>query len=320
MITLERITKCFDGEWVLRGIDLQVPQGSVYGIVGLSGAGKSTLLRCINLLERPTQGKVWVGDRELTSLSPQDLRIARREIGMVFQGFNLLSRRTAAENIGLAMELAGKTRGQIKSRAAELLAMVGLTDRANHCPSQLSGGQRQRVGIARALANDPKVLLCDEPTSALDGVTAASILELLGELNRVLGLTIVLITHQLPVVRAICTRVAVIHQGELAEEGTVEAVTTRPKSEMGRRLLHEEQAKLVPGTWRLTFAGETALAPILSGVIRSLNLDVNILAGNIEAGHQAAYGWLLVRCQGTDEQIEAAKLSLEQSGVVVEVA
>jgi D-methionine transport system ATP-binding protein len=320
LITLERIKKCYGGEWVLKGIDLQVPQGSVYGIVGLSGAGKSTLIRCINLLERPTQGKVWVEDRELTSLSPRELRIARREIGMVFQGFNLFSRRTAAENIALALELAGKPREQIKARVAELLEMAGLTDRANHYPSQLSGGQRQRVGIARALANDPKILLCDEPTSALDGVTSASILELLGELNRLLGLTIVLITHQLPVVRAICQRVAVIHQGELVEEGPVETVTTLPKSEMGRRLLQEEQAKLTPGTWRLTFAGETALAPILSGVIRTLNLDVNILAGNIEAGQQAAYGWLLVRCQGTDEQIEAAKLSLEQSGVVVEVA
>ncbi|HHW15709.1 MAG TPA: ATP-binding cassette domain-containing protein, partial [Firmicutes bacterium] len=221
----------------LRGVTLQVEKGEIFGIIGPSGAGKSTLLRCINLLERPDSGEVWVDGQEITRLSGAALRRERRTIGMVFQHFNLLSSRTVAGNVAFPLEIAGVPRPAIRARVPELLALVGLEDKANAYPAALSGGQKQRVGIARALANHPKVLLSDEATSALDPETTKSILALLRRINRELGLTIVLITHEMTVVREVCDRVAVLEDGRIVEEGAVAEVFARPQAALTRRFV-----------------------------------------------------------------------------------
>jgi D-methionine transport system ATP-binding protein len=225
MIAIDHVTKRFpDGTLALDDVSLSIPRGSVFGIIGRSGAGKSTLLRLLNGLERPSEGSVRIDDTSIADLSDAALRTLRRRIGMIFQSFGLLANRTVAGNVALPLELAGVAKAERDARVAELLARVGLADKADAYPARLSGGQRQRVGIARALATRPDVLLCDEATSALDPETTRSILDLLGELNRDLGLTIVLITHEMSVVRAVCHRVAVLDQGRLVETGPVEAV------------------------------------------------------------------------------------------------
>jgi len=320
VIKIEKVDKYFGGQKVLDNIDLEVRAGEIYGVVGLSGAGKSTLIRCINLLERPDSGRIWVDGIDLTGLNRKELLRARQGIGMIFQSFNLMPRRTVAENIGFPLELAGVARPQTKARVKELMELVGLSEKAGSYPRQLSGGQQQRVAIARALANNPRVLLCDEPTSALDPVTADSILTLLDRINREFGLTIVLISHQIHVIRAVCQRMAVVNRGKVAEEGPVAEISTRPVSAIARDLLISEVAPefLVPGSWRLSFAGEITKKPVLANLIRDTGLGFSILAGNIEKG-QHPYGWLVVEVDGSLEQRERAQTLLEAQGVAVEV-
>ena len=234
MITFENITKTYGGKThvqALKGISLTINDGEIFGIIGKSGAGKSTLVRCINMLEKPTSGKVIIDDKELTSMSDSQLRAERKNIGMIFQHFNLLSSRTVFDNIAFPLELIGASKEVIASKVESLLELVGLTDRQYNYPSQLSGGQKQRVGIARALASDPKILLCDEATSALDPQTTQSILELLKDINKRLGITIVIITHEMAVIKAICDRVAVIEGGVIKEQGRVIDIFASPTSE-----------------------------------------------------------------------------------------
>lgn len=249
IIKIENLSKVFtggDGQPIvaLKDIDLTVRQGDIFGIIGLSGAGKSTLVRCVNFLERPTTGRVIVDGKDLAALSNKELLKARQQMGMIFQGFNLLAQRTALGNVCYPLEIAGVPRAQARSRAEELLTLVGLEDRMQAYPSQLSGGQKQRVAIARALATDPQVLLCDEATSALDPTTTQSILDLLKEINRTMGVTVLVITHEMKVIQEICNRVAVIDQSHIVEMGDVQEVFDNPRSEIARRLIRPTAAAL----------------------------------------------------------------------------
>jgi D-methionine transport system ATP-binding protein len=245
MITLERLSKVYAGEGqpALDNISLSVPDGAIYGILGRSGAGKSTLIRCLNLLERPTSGRIMMDGKEITTLSQRELRQHRQRTGMVFQHFNLIHARNVADNIAVPLEIAGQPRAAREKRVAELLELVGLADKAQAFPSQLSGGQKQRVGIARALAAHPDILLCDEATSALDPETTASVLALLADINRKLGLTIVLITHQLEVVKAICDHAALLEKGKLIESGPLARLLVDPYSRLRGALLPDREAE-----------------------------------------------------------------------------
>lgn len=245
MITISHLTKIFEGKGprvtALEDVNLEIGKGDIYGIIGMSGAGKSTLLRCLTLLERPTSGQIMLAGQDIASLSGAQLRAARRGMGVVFQGYNLLMQKTVAENVAFPLRLEkGYDKAAVQARVAELLAIVGLEDRAGAYPAQLSGGQKQRVAIARALANNPKVMLCDEATSALDPRTTASILQLLQDINRNLGVTLVVITHSLPVASKICNRVAVIDQGRIVEEGVTAKVFSDPQSPVTRELLSND--------------------------------------------------------------------------------
>jgi len=339
VIQLQQVTKTFGSAanqvTALDNINLHIQEGEIFGIIGFSGAGKSTLIRCLNLLERPTRGKVTVAGRDLTSLSEKELREARREIGMIFQHFNLLASRTVAENVAFPLEIAGLPVGEIKARVAEMLALVGLEDKAVSYPAQLSGGQKQRVGIARALASKPKVLLCDEATSALDPQTTDSILKLLKDINRQLGLTIVLITHEMNVIREICHRVAVIEGGKLIELGSVFDVFTNPQhpttkdfvktvintevpEEIRRRhLLDKKQAagEIV----RIAFLGETTGQPVISRLVKEFRIDINILYGNVDHIQETPFGVLILQLTGSPEQRQKAREYLQSRGLRVEV-
>ncbi|WP_189335872.1 methionine ABC transporter ATP-binding protein [Actinoplanes ianthinogenes] len=266
------------------GVDLTVGDGEVYGVLGRSGAGKSTLLRCVNMLERPDAGTVAVNGTELTTLRGRDLRLARHRIGMIHQHFALLSARTVAGNVAFALEVTGTPRAERRSRVAELLDLVGLTDRADAYPAQLSGGQKQRVGIARALAARPDVLLSDEATSALDPETTESILRLLLDLNRRLGLTILLITHEMTVVKRICTSAAIMRDGRFVESGTVAELLQRPGSELARDLFPLDAPAELPGATvvDVTVSGADADAPIIAELARRFDTDVRILGGSVE--------------------------------------
>ena len=244
MIRLEHITKTFQTKetnlHAVNDVSLTIEQGDIYGIIGFSGAGKSTLVRCINLLEVPGQGKVWIRDTNLLELTEEELRKQRQKIGMIFQHFNLLSQRSVLDNVTFPLEIIGKKKNEAKEKARELLKLVGLEEKEKAYPAQLSGGQKQRVAIARALATDPDILLCDEATSALDPMTTANILTLLKEINEKLGLTIVIITHQMEVVKQICHKVAIMEEGKVVEEGQVQTVFSTPKSEVAKKLLLTE--------------------------------------------------------------------------------
>jgi D-methionine transport system ATP-binding protein len=307
---------------------LDIADGEVFGIIGHSGAGKSTLIRLINLLEKPSGGRILIGDTEITALPDEALRVARQRIGMIFQHFNLLSSQTVVENIAFPMRIAGnKDTKAIRARVDELLQRVGLTAHANKYPSQLSGGQKQRVGIARALANRPSILLCDEATSALDPQTTASVLELLAEINRELQLTIVLITHEMDVVRRVCDRVAVLDAGRIVEHGTVADVFLHPQHATTRRFVNEalpEEAagaqvryEHVPGRiLRLSFRGEATWSPTLGRVTRDTGVDFNILAGRIDRIKDLPYGQLTLAMQG--DNVDAALHALRAAGIEVE--
>ena len=312
----------------LEPFSLEIADGEVFGIVGHSGAGKSTLIRLINLLERPSGGHILIGDTDITTLPDAALRAARRRIGMIFQHFNLLSSQTVAENIAFPMRLAGdKDAATIRARVDELLQRVGLSGHTNKYPSQLSGGQKQRVGIARALANHPSILLCDEATSALDPQTTASVLDLLAQINRELKLTIVLITHEMDVVRRVCDRVAVLDAGRVVEHGSVVDVFLHPQHATTRRFVNEalpEEAAgeqvpyhYVPGRlMRLSFRGEATWSPTLGRVTRETGVDFNILAGRIDRIKDLPYGQLTLAMQGAN--VDTALQALRAAGIEVE--
>jgi D-methionine transport system ATP-binding protein len=329
MIRLEGVTKRYRsaaGERVaLDAVDLTVGRGQVFGVVGRSGAGKSTLIRTINRLETPDKGKVFVGDQEITRLKPTELRAARRRIGMIFQHFNLLNAKTIEENVAFPLRLEGRPDAEVRARTGELLARLGLAEHARKHPAQLSGGQKQRVGIARALACGPEVLLCDEATSALDPETTDEILSLLDELNRELSLTIVLITHQMEVVRRVCDRVAVLKDGRVVEEGATADVFLHPKSPVTQAMLAEGEggetfdASVVSAGGRLarlTFRGPATYEPELSRVARSVGVDYSILSGRISRIRGEPYGQMVVAFTGGDAEAAVARLS--ERGVVVE--
>ena len=319
----------------LHPVDLEIAKGEVFGIIGHSGAGKSTLLRLINLLERPTSGQVLIDGRDVTHAEGAELRRLRAGIGMIFQHFNLLSSRTVFDNVALPLEIAGTAKAEIAARVERLLALVGLADKSERYPAELSGGQKQRVGIARALATDPKVLLCDEATSALDPETTKAILALLKQVNRELGITILLITHEIPVIKEICDRVAVIDGGRIVEEGETFSVFTRPRHpttasfveavtgvEIPAHLADAVRQTLRPGdsaVLRIAFSGENATAPVISRLSSVVGVDVNILAGRIDAIAGRPYGSLLVSVPAAEPNLGAVLGALKTLELKAEV-
>ena len=292
MIEIEHLNKTYPSPGgdihALRDVNLRIEDGEIFGIIGLSGAGKSTVVRCINLLERPTSGTVRIDGRDMTQLSRRDLLKARQDIGMIFQSFNLLEQRTVLRNICFPLEIAGVKRDEAQARAAELLELVGLSDRAKNYPSQLSGGQKQRVAIARALATRPKYLLCDEATSALDPNTTQSILHLLKEINQTLGVTIVVITHEMRVIEQICQRVAVIDQSCIAEIGNVSDVFTHPKSPA------ENLPPCTGKRLRLVFDGSCSNEPVISRITLECHVPVNILFADTRIVEGSIYGHMVI--------------------------
>ena len=313
----------------LHPTNLMIENGQVFGLIGHSGAGKSTLLRLINRLENASGGKIFVDGEEVTALDASSLRRFRQQVGMIFQHFNLLASKTVADNVALPLTLAGElSRSEIDQRVAELLARVGLSDHAKKYPAQLSGGQKQRVGIARALATKPKILLCDEATSALDPQTTASVLQLLAEINRELKLTIVLITHEMDVIRRVCDQVAVMDAGVIVEQGSVAEVFLHPKHPTTKRFVQEDEQideseqrddfAHVPGRIvRLTFQGEATYAPLLGTVARETGVDYSILAGRIDRIKDVPYGQLTLAVTGGD--MEAAFARFTAADVHMEV-
>ena len=314
IIQVRHLTKVFgEGESAVHALDdisLDVHPGEIYGIIGLSGAGKSTLVRCLNLLERPTSGSVLVDGKEMTKLSDKELRLARRNVTMIFQSFNLLMQRTCLKNICFPMELSGVPKAKAEQRARELLEIVGLSDKAEAYPAQLSGGQKQRIAIARALATDPKVLLCDEATSALDPTTTASILSLLKDLNQKLGVTVVVITHQMSVIEEICTKVAILDGGSIAEEGEVTDIFSNPKTDAARRLVDpggvsENLLSSSSRTIRVAFNGGTAYQPLIASLDIDCGVKVNILGADTRNIDGKAFGSMLLGLP--EDENEAAK-------------
>ena len=342
MIELRGITQTYQGSQgpveALKGIDLTIQPGEVFGIIGKSGAGKSSLVRVINLLNRPTTGQVIVGGQDLTQLNDAQLREARREIGMVFQHFNLLSSRTVFDNAALPLELAGMDKAAIHARVNPLLELVGLSALADRYPAPISGGHKQRVGIARALASRPKVLLSDEATSALDPETTRSILDLLRQVNRELGLTVVLITHQMQVIKQVADRVAVIEAGRIVEQGRVLDVFTRPQQAITKSLIDEILPQELPASvldhvrklagqlgagrtgqlLRLSYAGDSAYQPILSQLIRQFGVDMSILHGQVDEIQDETFGSLAVYASGEADSVRGAVAHLRAGGVEVE--
>jgi D-methionine transport system ATP-binding protein len=337
MIVIDQLSKIFKtNEHELKAVDdlsLSIEKGEIFGVIGYSGAGKSTFIRLINRLEEPTSGTVEIDGQNITALSKHDLRIKRQEIGMIFQHFNLLWSRTVEENIAFPLEIAGTSKADIKARVQELIDLVGLTGKEKNYPSQLSGGQKQRVGIARALANKPKVLLCDEATSALDPETTDSILSLLVDINEKLGLTIILITHEMHVIQKICHNVAVMEAGRVVEQGNVLEVFSHPKKSVTKKFVEQVMGKpdeeltdelllehISDGhVLKLTFVRETANRAIISEVAKHYEVDINIIQGNIKQTQEGAYGSLYVQMTGDLSAVEQAIQFIRSTSVEVEV-
>ena len=338
---LDKVSKTFGlgtkkGVHAVRDVSLAINAGDIFGIIGFSGAGKSTLVRCMNLLERPTAGHVMFEGQELTTLNEKKLRTARRKIGMIFQLFNLMASRTVYGNVAYPLLGSGLTKAQKDSKVRELLSIVGLSDKADSYPSQLSGGQKQRVAIARALANDPSVLLCDEATSALDPQTTGDILQLLRGLNRQMGITIVLITHEMSVVKEICNRVAVMDDGRVIEEGSLYDLFSQPKQEVTRRfidttinirkveeILEKDPAILgiLPGdvVMRIDFKEGSTRQAVISAISRQFSIDASIVFGNVETIADKPLGTLVVSFRGKEEDIASAFTYLEEQDIRIGV-
>ena len=340
MIKLNNITKIFtlpDKKLTaLDNVSLHVPKGQICGVIGASGAGKSTLIRCVNLLERPTHGAVLIDDVDLTQLSDAELVKTRRQIGMIFQHFNLLTSRTVFENVALPLELENKSKAEIQEKTTALLALVGLSDKHNVYPANLSGGQKQRVAIARALASDPKVLLCDEATSALDPSTTQSILKLLKEINRTLGITILLITHEMEVVKRICDQVAVIDKGRLIEQGTVSEIFSNPKTELAQEFISSTFHITLPEEYlenlsdtpkhaksypiiKFEFTGRSVDAPLLSQASKKFGVELSILTSQIDYAGGVKFGFTIAEVEGDEDAITQTKVYLMENNVRVEV-
>ncbi|MCF0140680.1 MAG: ATP-binding cassette domain-containing protein [Mogibacterium sp.] len=313
LISLQGVTKSFETKGgtihALKGIDLDIRAGDSYGIIGLSGAGKSTLVRCINLLEVPTEGKVIFDGKSLIGLKTRDLNLERRKIAMIFQQFNLLMQRDAIGNVCFPLEIAGVPKKEAREKAMELLKLVDLEDRAHSYPSQLSGGQKQRVGIARALACDPKVLLCDEATSALDPKTTRSILALLKKINRELGITLVVITHEMDVIKQVCNKVAIIEEGQIVERGEVQDIFTKPKSQAARKLFfpagegkETELGISHSNRIRLVFEDANTYDPVVANMILELKAPVNILYADMDVVDDVQRGQMVI-CLSDDSDI-----------------
>lgn len=332
MLEFQNITKIYKskGKEVV-GVDnvsLKVNKGDIFGIVGYSGAGKSSLLRCVNLLERPTSGKVLVNGIDLTELSSKDLRTARLKIGMIFQHFYLVSQKTVGENIAFALRAAKLPKNRIDARVDELLDMVGLTDKRDVYPGQLSGGQKQRVGIARALANNPSILLCDEATSALDPKTTLSILRLLKDINRKLGITIVLITHEMDVVKEICNRMAIMQDGRVIEEGEVYDIFASPQAPLTQEFISSVVSFEIPPAIlkdvrgeiiKILFKGSVAGEGVIADTMQRFDVKGNFLHGTIEYIQDRPLGIFLMELQGDSQAVKDAKSYMEERGAMVEV-
>ena len=340
MIKLKNISKVFDisGKKLtaLDNVSLEVARGQICGVIGASGAGKSTLIRCVNLLERPTTGTVEVDDMELTRMSESELIHARRNIGMIFQHFNLLSSRTVFDNIALPLELEKTPTNKINEKVTALLELVGLADKRDTYPANLSGGQKQRVAIARALASEPHVLLCDEATSALDPATTQSILKLLKEINRTLGITILLITHEMEVVKRICDQVAVIDKGRLIEQGTVSEIFSNPKTELAQEFISSTFHITLPEEYlenlsdtpkhaksypiiKFEFTGRSVDAPLLSQASKKFGVELSILTSQIDYAGGVKFGYTIAEVEGNEDEITQTKIYLMENNVRVEV-
>ena len=316
MIELKNLTKTFttsDGPVdALKHVNLTINNGDIYGIIGMSGAGKSTLVRCINMLERPTEGNVLLDGKDLGAMNKKELRDVRHRITMIFQGFNLLMQRTCLKNVTLPLRLSGMKKAEAEKRGMELLSMVGLPDKANAYPAQLSGGQQQRVAIARALATDPQVLLCDEATSALDPKTTHAILELIRDINRKLGITVIVITHQMSVVQEICNRVAILEHGEVVEEGEVSEVFSNPRADATRNLVYPEMADSVitdkhGQRVRIIFTGAVAAKdPLLARMAIKCGIAASIIGASTRSVGDKAYGYMLLEIPGGPNELATA--------------
>lgn len=337
MIELKHITKLYGSFKALDDINLTIPDGEIMGIIGQSGAGKSTLIRCINMLEPPTSGEVIINGKDMTKHSARELREERKKIGMIFQHFNLLSNRTVYQNVAFPLELANVPKEEQKKRIEEMLELVGLSNYRDKYPAQLSGGQKQRVGIARAIVSRPSVLLSDEATSALDPETVKSILKLLKDINKKLGITIIMITHQMEVIKEIAEHVAVIEAGRIIEEGRVIDLFTNPKTDTLKKFIGSVMSSEIPeqlghmnirpekehdsdqAVIALSFRGDVANEPIIANLIKKYNLDVSILYGSIEYIQEIPFGRLIIMLNGREEDMKDASNHLKELPITSEV-
>lgn len=335
MLTFEDVTKVYDGKTqevrALDQVNLHIEKGEIYGVIGFSGAGKSSLIRCANLLERPTSGKITVNNQNLLDLSAKELREAKQNIGMIFQHFNLLNSKTIFTNVAMPLLLQKKPKEEVNKRVNELLDFVGLSDKAANYPDQLSGGQKQRVGIARALATQPEVLLCDEATSALDPETTKSILNLLKRVNQEYNITILIITHEMGVIREICDKVAVLDSGKVVEAGSVFDVFSQPQTKIAHNFVSSVMHDEIPDSvyelintqdvdhqiYRIVFVGESTGAPLLSQIAKNFNVEVNVLFGSITELQGTPFGNLIVKFEGEEKEINRVIMHIHQQEVTI---
>ena len=332
-ILIQDVSKTFETKdgfvQALNHVSLSIESGDIYGIIGMSGAGKSTLVRCMNFLEVPSEGKVLIDGKSLSEFSPKELRKEREKIGMIFQHFNLLMQKNVLENVCFPLYIQGKKKAEARAKALELLEIVGLADRAKAYPAQLSGGQKQRVAIARALASDPQILLCDEATSALDPQTTSSILELLQDINQKFGITIVIITHQMSVVREICTHVAIMKDGEVKEQGLVEEIFSHPKSQVAKELISKDsgndveskkltQSEIQDGEIvRIVFSENSAFEPVIANLILTFHEPVNILKANTKNVGGVAKGEMILQFMSDSTNVPEMKKFLTERGLEI---